>query len=144
MKHIKYKVTTDRGLIMKCLTSSWKSWSRMGGDGVDPELFFPLHKHITWLKCGKYGVFMGMDMGSGVWDCHAALLPNSTGQGNRIALGAYAWAFRNLDCKECISTIPRHSLGVIKFAEKLGLKLIKEDLHTVTYSITREDFMDRI
>ena len=144
MKHIRYKITTDRGLIMRCLTSSKKTWDRVTGNlDVDPELFFPLHDHIKWLKCGKFGVFMGIDMGNGIWDMHAALLPNSTGQGKRIAIGAYAWAFRNLDIREARSTIPRRSLGVIKFAEKLGLKRIDEDLHTVTYSVTRDEFMNR-
>jgi hypothetical protein len=142
-RNVKYKLTNDRNYIMSCLTSNKKAWDRMGGQDVDPELFFPVQDKLKWLRCGKHGVFLGIDMGNGIWEMHAALLPSSAGQGKRVAIGAYAWAFRNLECSECRSTIPRSSLGVIKFAEKLGLKLIKEDLYTVTYSVTREDFMDR-
>lgn len=119
---IKFERTFDQDYIRDCMKASWSAVSQEYFGIIDPELYFPpMHDRFYWLKCGEYGVFLGIQHGD-VYDCHVALTPNAKGQAVEIAKQAMRWFFDNTSCNKLVASVPTSRPVVERLAVKIGME----------------------
>ncbi len=138
MEDIKFERTYDQDYIRDCLKASWSAVSQEYFGVIDPELYFPpIAEKLYWLKCGDYGVFLGIQYGD-VYDCHVSLTPNVKGKAVDVARKAMLYFFGKEDCNKIVAQVPTSKPAVERLAKKIGMTPTGYEFAGVkTYEITR-------